>query len=58
MSKYTIKLNYTASYIATVEGDFRNKGDEFEAARCQAEDADINEFVIGNEQECQILSHT
>ena len=56
MSKYTIKLNYTASYIATVEGDFRNEGDALEAARNQAEDADINEFSIGDEREAQILS--
>jgi len=55
MSKYTIKLNYTASYITTVEGDFRNEGDAFDAAREQAEDADMNEFVIGDEQQSQIL---
>lgn len=55
MSRYTVKLNMTASYIATVEGDFRNEGDAFEAARNQMEDADPSEFIIGNEQACQIL---
>ena len=56
MAKYTIKLNYTASYTVDVEGDFRNEGDALEAARCQAEDADINDFSIGDEREAQILS--
>lgn len=55
MSKYTIQLNYTATYTAVVEGDFRNEGDALDAAREQAEDADINEFVIGDEGPAQIL---
>lgn len=55
MSKYTIKLNYIASYTTTVEGDFRNEGDAFDAARQQAENADMNEFTIGDEQVSQIL---
>ena len=55
MNKYTIRLNYTASYVTTVEGEFRNEGDALEAARNKAEDADPNEFVIGDEQVSQIL---
>jgi hypothetical protein len=55
MSKYTIKLNYTATFTTTVEGDFKNEGDALDAARNQAEDADMNEFVIGDEQVSQIL---
>lgn len=55
MSKYTIKLNYTASYTTTVEGDFRNEGDALGAARAQAEEADMDEFVIGEEGVSQIL---
>ena len=55
MSVYTIKLNYNASYTTTVEGDFRNEGDALDAARRQAEDADMDEFVIGEEQVSQIL---
>ena len=55
MSKYTIKLNYTATFTTTVEGDFKNEGDALDAARNQAEDAEMNEFVIGDEQVSQIL---
>ena len=55
MSKYTIKLNYVATFTTTVEGDFKNEGDALDAARNQAEDADMNEFVIGDEQVSQIL---
>lgn len=55
MSKYTIRLNYTATYTTTVEGDFRNEGDALDAARIQAEDADADEFVIGDEQNANIL---
>ena len=43
MSKYTIRLNYTATFTTTVEGDFRNEGDALDAARTQAEEADMNE---------------
>ena len=55
MSRYTIKLNYNATFTTTVEGDFRNEGDAFDAARQQAEDADMSEFVIEDEQVAQIL---
>ena len=55
MSRYTIKLNMKATYIAVVEGEFRNEGDALEAARNQMEDADPSEFTIGDEQACQIL---
>ena len=55
MSKYTIRLNYTATYTTTVEGDFRNEGDALDAARIQAEDADPDEFIIGDEQNANIL---
>ena len=55
MSIYTIKLNYNATYTTTVEGDFRNEGDALDVARQQAEDADMNEFVIGEEGPSQIL---
>jgi len=55
MAKYTIRLNYNATYTTVVEGEFRNEGDALDAARAQAEDADANEFVIGDEQVSQIL---
>ena len=55
MSKYTIRLNYTATFTTTVEGDFRNEGAALDAARIQAEDADPDEFTIGDEQQANIL---
>jgi hypothetical protein len=55
MSKYTIRLNYTATFTTTVEGDFRNEGDALDAARIQAEDTDPDEFTIGDEQNANIL---
>ena len=55
MSKYAIKLNYTASFTTTVEGDFKNEGEALDMARMQAEDADADEFVIGDEQPSTIL---
>lgn len=54
MANYTIDLNYKASIRVTV----RNCNDEGEAlakARIAAEDADINEFNIGTEEEAQII---
>lgn len=55
MSRYTIRLNFTATYTATVEGNFKNEGDALDAVRRQAEDADADEFVIGDEQCANIL---
>ena len=55
MATYTVKLNYIASFTTTVQGDFRNEGDALDAAREQAEEADMNEFVIGEEQPANIL---
>lgn len=55
MARYTIRLNYAATYTTTVEGDFKNEGEALDAARMQAEDADADEFVIGDEQQSNIL---
>jgi len=55
MSRYTIQLNYTATFTTVVEGDFRNEGDALDAARAQAEEADADEFTIGEEQVSKIL---
>jgi hypothetical protein len=55
MSRYTVQLNFTATFTTTVEGDFRNEGDALDAARAQAEEADMDEFTIGEEQVSQIL---
>ena len=48
-------MRYKASYIAVVEGDFRDEGEALDAARNQAEDADIEEFSIDSEEESVIL---
>ena len=53
--RYVIRLNYTATYTAVVEGDFRNEGDALDAARNQAEDADMNEFSLEEEGRAEIL---
>jgi hypothetical protein len=55
MAKYTIRLNYTATFTTTVEGNFNNEGEALDMARRQAEDADPDEFVIGDEQQSNIL---
>jgi hypothetical protein len=51
--KYTIQLNYNASFIAEVLAD--NEGDALDKARDMAEDADIKQFVISNENESKII---
>ena len=55
MPRYTIRLNFHATYTATVEGNFKNEGEALDAVRRQAEDADADEFVIGDEQNANIL---
>jgi hypothetical protein len=55
MARYTIRLNFSATYTATVEGNFKNEGEALDAVRRQAEDADADEFVIGDEQNANIL---
>ena len=55
MPRYTIRLNYSATYTATVEGNFKNEGEALDAVRRQAEDADADEFVIVDEQNANIL---
>ena len=46
MAKYTIRLNYNATYTTTVEGEFRNEGDALDAAREQAERALRYFFIL------------
>ena len=60
MRKYTIQLNYNASYIAEVNvpddvPSNEAEGKALEMARDIAEDADIREFTICGERESQIL---
>lgn len=54
--KYTIQLNYLATINVSVEGDFNDEGEALSKAREIAEDADINQFSIGEEKESRIIS--
>ena len=54
--RYTIEFNYNASIVVDVEGDFHDEGEALDKARDTAEDADINEFTIGEERESKILN--
>ena len=56
MKRYTIEFNYNASIVVHVEGDFNDEGEALDKAREIAEDADINEFTIGEEKESKILN--
>lgn len=56
MKRYTIEFNYKASIVVNVEGDFNDEGEALDKAREIAEDADINEFTIGEEKESKILN--
>lgn len=53
MSKYTIQLNYLASYTCDVYAD--NEGEALDKARDMAEDADIKQFNIFGERNAEIL---
>jgi hypothetical protein len=55
MARYTIELNYTARIVRTVEAS--DEGDALEKARNLAEDADMNEFTLCEEQTSNILSN-
>ena len=53
--RYTIEFNYNASIVVDVEGEFHDEGEALDKAREIAEDADINEFTIGEERsQCTI----
>lgn len=54
--KYTIQLNYLATINVSVEGDFNDEGEALNKAREIAEDADINQFSLGEEKESRIIS--
>lgn len=55
-TQYTIQFNYNASITVCVEGDFKDEGEALDRARNIVEDADINEFNIGEERESKIIS--
>ena len=53
MHKYTIQMNYNASIVVEVLAN--DEGEALDKARDKAEDADIRQFTLGNEQESRIL---
>ena len=53
--RYTIEFNYKASITVDVEGDFKDEGEALDKAKEIAEDADPNEFSIGEEMETKII---
>lgn len=54
MARYTIELKYIATITETVDAD--DEGQALELARNKAEDADLNEFTIVEEEESRILN--
>jgi hypothetical protein len=49
MGKYEITLNYDATFHVIVEA--KDEGDAYDKARNLAENADMNEFMLGVEKE-------
>ena len=54
MPFYTIKIEYKAHYMATVEA--KDEGEALHKAREMAEEADANDFVLTEENESRIVS--
>ena len=53
--RYDIELNYKATITISVEGDFHDEGEALDKAMNIAEEADINEFNIGEQLESKIV---
>ena len=53
MPKYVIELNYNARIVETV--DAKDEGDALEKARNLAEEADMKEFSLLEEQTSRII---
>lgn len=53
MHKYTIQMNYNASIVVEVMAE--DEGEALDKARDKAEDADIRQFTLGNENPANIL---
>ena len=54
--KYTIELRYVANFVTTVEGDFKDEGEALDAARTNAEEADMQDFTLTKGLEAQIIN--
>lgn len=50
---YTIELNYNARIIQSVEAN--NEGEALEKARNLAEEADMKDFILTNENESRVI---
>lgn len=53
MKQYTIQMNYNAFIVVDVMAE--DEGEALDKARDIAEDADIRQFTISNENESKIL---
>lgn len=54
MANYTIQLNYMASIIVDVEA--KDEGEALGKAREMAEDADMEQFSLGEEKNTMIIN--
>lgn len=54
MAKYTIEMTYLTTMQVVVNAN--HEGEALDKARDIAEEADINEFSLGEEREAQIVS--
>lgn len=50
---YTIELNYKMSFTQTVEAE--DEGQAMEIVREMAEEADMDEFIVGEELDANVL---
>lgn len=55
MAKYKVTFNYLASFETVV--DANDEGEAYDKGRTMAEDADMNQFLLGMEREsyCQAI---
>ena len=53
MAKYTVQMSYNATITLVVDAD--EEGEALDKARDIAEDADIRQFTICNENEAKIV---
>lgn len=54
MSTFTIEMTYLATITAVVEA--QNEGEALDKARNIAEDADLNEYQLGEERDTRVLN--
>jgi hypothetical protein len=52
----TFRFHYDATIVVSVKGDFKNEQEANEKAREIAENADVEQFTIGDEQRVECLT--